>query len=121
MNKRIGLIALATVFVALVVGPGAAMGSQSTKNQWRNLGTGAAALGVYGLATHNSGLAIAGIAGAAYSANRYETDRRHQSQARQRYLHRQMHRRHYSNRTYYWYEGHEYYLDRDSGSRTRIQ
>ncbi len=50
-----------------------------TKNDWRNIGIGSAALGVLGLATHNKTLLIGGAAGAAYSASRYEHDRRSQS------------------------------------------
>lgn len=52
---------------------------QKTKNDWRNIGVGSAALGVLGLATHNNALLIGGAAGAAYSASRYEHDRRSQS------------------------------------------
>lgn len=67
---------------------------QKTKNQWRNLGyAGAAAAGV-GLLTHNKALTVGGLAGGAYSAYRYEHDRKSQSRAQSRY--RRAH--HYSSR-----------------------
>ena len=53
---------------------------QNTKNQWRNLATVGAAIAGYGLLKHNQTATILGAAGAAYSANRYEKDRRSQSQ-----------------------------------------
>ena len=52
---------------------------QSTKNQWRNIGIGSAALGLFGLLKHDNTLMFAGAAGALYSANRYEQDRKSQS------------------------------------------
>ncbi len=52
---------------------------QQTKNTWRDIAIGAGALGVYGLLKHDSTLTFAGIAGALYSANRYEQDRRSES------------------------------------------
>ena len=52
---------------------------QSTKNTWRNLGIAGGALGVAGLLTGNRTLATLGLAGGAYSAYRYEGDRRNQS------------------------------------------
>lgn len=52
---------------------------QQTKNQWRNIGIGSAALGLFGLLKHDNTLMFAGAGGALYSANRYEQDRRSQS------------------------------------------
>jgi hypothetical protein len=52
---------------------------QDTKNQWRNIGIGSAAVGVLGLLKHDNTLTFAGAAGALYSANRYEQDRKSQS------------------------------------------
>jgi hypothetical protein len=52
---------------------------QQTKNNWRNAAIGAGALGVAGLLTHNSTLAIVGGAGSLYSLSRYEHDRKSQS------------------------------------------
>ena len=71
---------------------------QKNKNQWRNLGIAGAAVAGYGLLKHNSTATILGAAGAAYSANRYEQDRHHQSQdnaARQRYYRAHRYHRHY--------------------------
>ncbi|AIE84765.1 hypothetical protein [Fimbriimonas ginsengisoli] len=59
---------------------------QQTKNTWRNLGYAGGALGVYGLLTHNNTLAIGGLAGGAYSAWRYEQDRKSQNAMRGRAL-----------------------------------
>ena len=74
---------------------------QKNKNQWRNLGIAGAAIAGYGLLTHNQNATILGAAGGAYSANRYEQDRHHQSQDnanRQRYY-----RNNYGyGRTYGW-------------------
>lgn len=52
---------------------------QDTKNQWRNVGIGSAAVGLLGLLKHDNTLMFAGTAGALYSANRYEQDRKSQS------------------------------------------
>lgn len=55
---------------------------QKTKNEWRNLAIGAGALGILGLLRHDSALAFLGVAGALYSADRYEKDRKSQSKMR---------------------------------------
>jgi len=52
---------------------------QNMKNQWRNLAIGSGALGLLGLLKHDNTLMFAGAAGALYSANRYEQDRKSQS------------------------------------------
>jgi hypothetical protein len=52
---------------------------QQTKNEWRNIAIGSGALGVLGLLNHDSTLTFAGAAGALYSANRYEQDRKSQN------------------------------------------
>ena len=52
---------------------------QDMKNQWRNLAYGSAAVGVLGLLTKHSELTLGGLAGAAYSAYRYEEERKQQS------------------------------------------
>lgn len=67
---------------------------QKHKNTWRNIAIGAAALGVIGLANHNSTEAIAGGLGAAYAGSRYERDRHIQSE-------RSSWRRHYYRHHYY--------------------
>jgi len=52
---------------------------QKTKNDWRNAAYAGAGLGVLGLLKHDSTLTFVGAAGALYSANRYEQDRKSQS------------------------------------------
>lgn len=52
---------------------------QKQKNQWRNIGIGAGAVGLYGLLKGDNTLALVGAAGALYSADRYEKDRKSQS------------------------------------------
>ena len=64
--------------------PAAAQSShhrQQTKNTWRNVAIGSGAVGLYGLLKGNSTLGILGGAGALYSLNRYEHDRKSQSHA----------------------------------------
>ena len=97
LKHRFAGLALAPMVAAMLLGPGQALASQSSKNSWRNIGVGAAALGVYGLTQGNKGLAAAGLAGAGYSAYRYEQDRKHQSQAqRARRYHSRHRHRHYA-------------------------
>src|ERR1041385_1812263 len=85
---------ITTVFAASVLGSGVIMPvaanaqeyhrshqyrhRQKTKNEWRNIAIGAGALGVLGILNRDPALAFAGTAGALYSANRYEHDRRSQ-------------------------------------------
>lgn len=69
---------------------------QSNKNNWRNLGIGGAAVAGYGLLHHNTTATVLGAAGAAYSANRYEQDRRSQDH-NQRARSRAYYRRHHSH------------------------
>jgi hypothetical protein len=52
---------------------------QDKKNEWRNIGIASGALGVLGLLKKDNTLFFAGAAGALYSANRYEQDRKSQS------------------------------------------
>ncbi len=52
---------------------------QKTKNDWRNIAIGSGALSILGLAKGDKTLMFAGAAGALYSANRYEQDRKSQS------------------------------------------
>src|SRR5882724_2677604 len=52
---------------------------QKTKNAWRNAAYAGAGLGVLGLLRHDSTLTFVGAAGALYSADRYEHDRKSQS------------------------------------------
>jgi hypothetical protein len=100
----------------------AAFADQKSKNDWRNLGTGAAAVGAYGLLKGDNTLGAIGLAGAGYSAYRYEQDRKHQSQENSA-ANRRYHRSSSTNsgsRKYYYYDGHRYYQDLNTGERVRI-
>jgi len=85
INTMFSKILAVTMIGALLVVPMTASAQssrdhrQQSKNQWRNLAYGAAAVGIFGLLKHNSTLTVAGAAGAAYSAYRYEQDRKSQS------------------------------------------
>lgn len=57
---------------------------QKTKNDWRNIAIGSGALGALGLLTKNGTLTTLGLAGAGYSAYRYEQDRRSQNSMKSR-------------------------------------
>jgi len=144
--KRSGFIPAAVAACALVftvMGP--VQASQKSKNLWRNLAIGAGVVAGHGLITHNGTETLLGAAGAAYSANRYEQDRHHQSQesaARARYHrsyyyshngtryyrtrnlryhHKVHHYYHHNNgRRYYWWHGHEYYRT-SHGERVRVR
>ena len=68
--------------------------TQNNKNLWRNLAIGSGVVAAHGLVTHNGTEALLGVAGTAYTANRYEQERRSQS--------RQSHWRHY----HHWHHYH---------------
>jgi hypothetical protein len=53
---------------------------QKTKNEWRNLAIAGGAATIYGLLKKDKTITFAGAAGALYSLNRYEQDRKSQSQ-----------------------------------------
>ena len=55
---------------------GAFADAQQQKNNWRNIGAGAAAVGLLGVKNHDSLITILGAAGAAYSAQQYEKNRK---------------------------------------------
>ncbi|HEY3330904.1 MAG TPA: hypothetical protein VGK19_12830 [Capsulimonadaceae bacterium] len=95
-----------------------ASASQKTKNDWRNLGTGAAAVGVLGALKGDKTMTGVGIAGAGYSAYRYEQDRKHQSQENSARKNRAYHST--SSRKYYTYGGHRYYKNLNTGARVRV-
>jgi hypothetical protein len=63
---------------------------QKSKNQWRNLGYAGAALGVAGLLTKKPLLTGIGLAGGAYSAYRYEQDRKSQRREQDRWRRSQL-------------------------------
>jgi O-antigen ligase len=104
VSSALTLLGLAaTVALAPLAVHADSSSQQKNKNNWRNLGIGSAAVAGYGLLKHNNTATLLGVAGAAYSANRYEQDRHHQSQAqsardaraRYRREHRHYHRRHH--------------------------
>ena len=79
---------------------------QQQKNQWRNLTIAAGAVGLYGLIKGDTKLAVIGAAGAAYSANRYEQDRKSQRRLEDRrygYGYDSRDRYSYGNRSDYGY------------------
>lgn len=54
---------------------------QKTKNDWRNLAMAAGGLAAWGFLKKDPTIGFAGAAGALYSLNRYEQDRKSQSQS----------------------------------------
>ncbi len=81
------LLAMAIAVPTMLPADAAAQTSrrQKSKNQWRNLAIGGGALGVLGLVTKNKTLTYGGLAGGAYSAWRYEQDRKSQRREQDRY------------------------------------
>ncbi len=91
MKRKLSILGMMTLFAVLtgMVAPtvsGAQSTSdkssshrQKTKNGWRNAAIGSGALGAYGLIKGDNKLAILGAAGAVYSGQRYEHDRRSQA------------------------------------------
>jgi len=118
MKKAHFTLAAATVAAGLVISTAAPVhaDTQKNKNLWRNLAIGAGVIAGHGLITHNGTETLVGAAGAAYSANRYEQDRKHQSQ--QSAARREYYRS--SNRKYYNYHGHRYYMNLDTGARVMV-
>ena len=87
-NKLVAIALSATVLVPVTLAPSMAEAQskaqqskrrQQQKNQWRNIGLASAAAGVYGFISGNKTLGLIGAAGALYSADRYEKDRKSQS------------------------------------------
>jgi len=97
MNSKMGTVmALAFTIGASLLSPVVhADSTQSNKNLWRNLAIGGAVVAGHGLLTHNSTETVIGVAGAAYSANRYESERHSQSQQRERQREYYRHHHHY--------------------------
>ncbi len=101
--KAWAMLGVAATIAAAAFAPISAHADQKSKNQWRNLGIAGAAVAGYGLLKHNSTATVLGAAGAAYSANRYEQDRHHQSQAQARRDQRARYHRYYGHRVYHRY------------------
>ncbi len=124
-TKSITLGIVTALFTATLAVPFAAHADgsrQKNKNTWRNGAIGAGAVGLYGLLKGNKTAAVLGAAGAAYSADRYEKDRKSQDKgkrARARY-HRSGGDYTTGGRKYYKYEGHMYYKDLNDGSRHKV-
>jgi hypothetical protein len=74
---------------------------QQTKNEWRNLAIASGGLGILGLLTKEPTLTFAGAAGALYSANRYEQDRKSQSSLSRS-------RAYYFSQPYFMRDGHRF-------------
>jgi hypothetical protein len=113
--------ALATSLLA-PISASAQSNRQKTKNNWRNAAVGSAALAGYGLLKHKKAATIVGIAGAAYSANRYEQDRKHQAEQSRRASARREARSHGGNyvrngKKYYKFDGRMYVMDMNTGAR----
>jgi hypothetical protein len=137
--KKLSFLPAVAAAVAIVISTmGPVQASQQSKNMWRNLAIGAGVIAGHGLITHNGTETLLGAAGAAYSANRYEQDRHHQSQASDRaryyrsyhryhttryYTTRNLRYHHYyhrSGRQYYSYNGHRYYRNMNTGARVPV-
>ena len=89
-SKSMAMISLLAVFViGSLLAPSVTVAQnsresqhrQKTKNDWRNIGIGSGALGLYGLLKHDKTLTFLGVAGSLYSASRYEHDRKSQNKA----------------------------------------
>lgn len=74
---------------------------QSKKNEWRNIGIGAGAVGLYGLLKGDKTLMFAGAGGALYSTWRYEQDRKSHSKLKQS-------RAAYFSKPYFYRDGKKY-------------
>ena len=100
----------------------AAGSRQGHKNNWRNGAIAGGAIAGYGLLKGNKAATLLGAAGTAYSANRYEQERKRQDQrsrARARY-HRRGGDYIRDGKKYYKYDGRMYYKDLRTGERHRV-
>ena len=92
------LVIVGTLLASLAsMAPSVVLADQNSKNTWRNIGIGSAAVGAYGALHGDRTTAVVGLAGAGYSAYRYEQDRKHQSQAAS------WRRRHYHHHHHYYH------------------
>jgi hypothetical protein len=106
-NHRMTLSAIAALSAIGCVAATAvhADSRQNNKNFWRNAAIASGAVAAYGLTHHKDTLTIAGAAGAVYSGQRYEDDRR--SQSRQNSGYRNWYREG-SHSRYHHDHGHHY-------------
>jgi len=123
VNAKGVSLALLTSLAASALSPVAfAEGRQKNKNDWRNLAAAGATVAGYGLLKGDTTATVLGAAGAAYSAKRYEDERKSQSQAkaaRARYHRTAGGANFYSHhgRKYYTYQRRLYYQDLTNGTR----
>jgi hypothetical protein len=87
IRNLLAFVALAAIVSAPSTVPAQSRDSQikhrqKTKNDWRNLSYLSGAVGLFGLLKHDNTLFFAGTAGALYSANRYEQDRKSQNKTK---------------------------------------
>ncbi len=115
----LALLALASALPQAALAQTKAQDTQKQKNNWRNIGGAAAAVAGYGLLKGNTTATLLGAAGAAYSAKRYEDERKTQD-----HLKRERQRTSYyrstnsdPNRQYYRYQGQLYYKNLNTGER----
>ena len=124
--KKMTMPALAATMAMTVLAPTAVMAdsSQKDKNNWRNGAIGAGAIALYGLHNHDAITSVLGAGAAAYSAKKYEDARKQESQQsadRARYHRSSSTSSNYgSDRKYYWYDGHRYYKNVNTGERTLV-
>jgi hypothetical protein len=124
--KRGAIGAFAGAFSMVALAPVAvhADSTQNNKNLWRNLAIGAGVVAGHGLINHNGTETLLGAAGAAYSANRYEQERK--SQSNEQRARREYYRSHsgqsyrHNDRKYYTYQGHQYFYDYKTGHRALV-
>ncbi len=127
MNTKARILPLALLVLASAssVLPQAALAQtkaqnvQKNKNNWRNIGGAAAAVAGYGLLKGNSTATLLGAAGAAYSAKRYEDERKTQDHLKRERQRTSYHRTNNTDpsRQYYRYQGQLYYKDLNTGER----
>ncbi len=101
----------------------AADSRQKHKNNWRNGAIAGGAIAGYGLLKGNKAATLLGAAGAAYSAHRYEQDRKHQDQRKRSRARYYRHGGDYvrNGKKYYKYQGKMYYKDLSTGERHRVK
>ncbi len=127
MNAKVRILPLALIALASATSalPQAALAqtkaqdTQKQKNNWRNIGGAAAAVAGYGLLKGNTTATLLGAAGAAYSAKRYEDERKTQDHLKREHQRTSYHRSTNSDgsRQYYRYQGQLYYKDLNTGER----